>query len=87
MTGGYVYRGRKVPALEGIYLFGDFCSGRIWGLRRKGTAFRMARLLDTEARISSFGEDEVGELYVVDYRGRILRFVPGDIPVPEELRE
>jgi glucose/arabinose dehydrogenase len=86
VTGCYVYRGRRVPALFGIYVFGDFCSGRIWGLKRAGKSWKMARLLDTEARISSFGEDEEGELYVVDYGGRVLRFVPGDIPVPEELR-
>lgn len=86
VTGGYVYRGRRIPVLWGIYIFGDFCSGRIWGLRRTGGAWKMGRLLDTEARISSFGEDEEGELYVVDYGGRVLSFVPGDVPVPEELR-
>ncbi len=86
VTGGYVYRGRKVLALAGIYLFGDFCSGRIWGLVRKDGGWKVAELLDTEARLSSFGEDEEGELYLVDYGGRIYRFVPGNLPVPEELR-
>ncbi len=66
VTGGYVYRG-AIAALQGIYFYGDFCSGRIWGLRRTGTAFETALLTDTTLSISTFGEDEAGELYVADY--------------------
>ena len=66
VTGGYVYRG-AAAALQGIYFYGDFCSGRIWGLRRTGTAFEAALLADTTLSISTFGEDEAGELYVADY--------------------
>ena len=66
VTGGYVYRG-SAAALKGIYFYGDFCSGRIWGLRRTATGFETALLIDTTFSISTFGEDEAGELYVADY--------------------
>jgi glucose/arabinose dehydrogenase len=72
VTGGYVYRGRAIPELEGTYLFGDFCSGEIFGLR-KGVR---SLLLATDLRISSFGEDEAGELYVVDHGGGVYRLEP-----------
>jgi glucose/arabinose dehydrogenase len=72
VTGGYVYRGRAIPQLKGTYVFGDFCSGEIFGLR-KG---RRAILLDTELAIASFGEDEAGEVYVVDLvAGAVSRIV------------
>jgi glucose/arabinose dehydrogenase len=74
ITGGYVYRGRRSRALHGIYIFGDYCSGRIWGLERAGSGRWTVRdLLETPLRISSFGEDESGEIYAVDHRGGIYR--------------
>jgi len=72
VTGGYVYRGGKIPALFGTYVFGDFCSGEIWGYREGTTRL----LLDTNLQITSFGEDWAGELYVVGYGGEIFRIVP-----------
>lgn len=73
VTGGYVYRG-SVPALRGTYLYGDFCSGMIWGLRHNGTVWTSLMLLDSPLLISTFGEDEAGELYVADYgTGAIYR--------------
>jgi hypothetical protein len=70
VTGGYVYRGQEFPALRGIYLFGDFCSGRIWGLAPgQDGAWRVAEVAHTNSRISAFGEDEAGELYVLDMGG------------------
>jgi glucose/arabinose dehydrogenase len=66
VTGGYVYRGSS-PALQGVYFYGDFCSGRIWGLQRSGSAWTSTLLADTALAISTFGEDEAGELYVADY--------------------
>lgn len=75
VTGGYVYRG-SMPSLVGTYLYGDFCSGRIWGLRRNGASWENRLLLDSSLRISTFGEDESGELYVADYAtGDIFRVV------------
>lgn len=67
VTGGMVYRGAEFPVLGGIYLYGDYCSGRIWGLRRHDGEWRTAELLDTTLSISTFGEDEGGEVYVADH--------------------
>ncbi len=72
VTGGYVYRGTQYPALIGHYLFGDYCSGRIWSLVNTGR-WTMRQLIDSPFSISSFGEDERGELYVVHYGGAIYR--------------
>jgi hypothetical protein len=66
VTGGYVYRGNDYPNLQGIYFLGDYCSGRIWGLQKTGENWGNSLLLDTGFRISSFGEDEGGELYLAD---------------------
>ncbi len=77
VIGGYVYRGSAIPSLVGAYLYGDFGSGRIWMLRHKGKKVtEQALLLETGRLISAFGEDEEGELYVVDYKGKILKMVP-----------
>jgi len=69
VTGGYVYRGAALPELAGVYLFGDYCSGRIWSLQRTVGAWQRATFGDTDFNISSFGEDAIGELYVLDHRG------------------
>ncbi len=75
VIGGYVYRGNRYPALAGKYVFGDYCSGRIWSLDAGGAARQKPVLLrDTSLTISAFGEGENGTLYVLDYgRGRLLR--------------
>lgn len=78
ITGGYVYRGKALPGLVGSYLYGDYCTGYIWGLTREAGEWRAVRLVDSGANITSFGEDEDGELYVVDRRGAIYRIVPAD---------
>jgi glucose/arabinose dehydrogenase len=67
VTGGYVYRGTRQPAMRGTYLFGDYCSGRIWTLPSSGLVPR--RLAETSLQISSFGEGEDGEVYLVDLVG------------------
>ncbi|WP_246329817.1 PQQ-dependent sugar dehydrogenase [Geomonas limicola] len=68
ITGGYVYRG-NTSALQGTYLYGDFCSGRIWGAQHTGTTWHTALLNDSTLGISTFGEDETGEVYLADYNG------------------
>lgn len=73
ITGGYVYRGSAIPALNGTYVYGDFCSGEIFGLR-DGT---QRVLTSTGLAIASFGEDGAGELYVVEHDGEIYRIVSG----------
>lgn len=78
VTGGYVYRGRALPELAGVYLFSDYCTGTLWALRRDAAATaRVEVLLETRLAVSSFGEDEQGELYLCDHRGgAIHRLVP-----------
>jgi len=72
VTGGYVYRGATYPDLRGVYLFGDYCSGRVWGLDANGPNTQSPVLLyDTGANISSFGEDQAGNVYLVDHGGDI----------------
>ncbi len=63
VTGGYVYRGRLYP-LVGAYLYADYCQGQFWALTRTGETWVSTPLLDTQLLVSSFGEDEDGELYV-----------------------
>ena len=75
VTGGYVYRGQRMPALNGVYLYADFCSGRIWGLRYDGTdVTAQAELARAPFEISSFGEDAGGEVYVLGFDGGIYTF-------------
>jgi glucose/arabinose dehydrogenase len=70
ITGGYRYRGDAFPQLQGTYLFADFVTGRIWSMTRgSGSWNDPQEELDTNLSISSFGEDEEGELYVVDFGG------------------
>ncbi len=77
ITGGYVYRGKRLPELVGAYLFGDYCSGRIWALRREPAGLTVSTLLESGLAISSFGEDESGEIYVCDHlNGRVFRIDP-----------
>ncbi len=76
VTGGYVYRGQALPALRGVYLFGDYCSGTLWALARTSEGgWNGVALLATGLSISSFGEDEAGEVYVVDLGGSVYRIV------------
>lgn len=76
VTGGYVYRGARLPELYGRYVFGDYANGRIWALSWDGEAVTQNVLLsDTDLPISSFGEDAAGELYVVALSGTLHRLV------------
>ena len=75
VTGGYVYHGTDFPALQGIYFYGDYCTGRIWGLQHNG-GWQSQELLDSPQNISSFGEDEFGEMYLADMAtGAIFQLV------------
>jgi glucose/arabinose dehydrogenase len=69
VTGGYAYRGASLPELAGQYLYGDYCSGVIWSLSQEGGEWVNRQLFDTTSAISSFGEDEAGELYMLDLDG------------------
>jgi glucose/arabinose dehydrogenase len=73
VTGGYVYRGFLSPALDGLYIFGDYCSGIIWGLdQRPNGRWRATELLASGALITSFGEDNAGELYLADASAGVI---------------
>jgi glucose/arabinose dehydrogenase len=74
VTGGYVHRGADSPPLNGTYIYGDFCSGRIWAVPSTAASPASPTLIaDTAMLISSFGEDEAGRLYVVDHKGAVYR--------------
>jgi glucose/arabinose dehydrogenase len=75
IVGGYVYRGESIPDLQGVYLYGDWGSGRIWtAYQDESGVWQSNEFMQTGHAISSFGEDEQGELYLVDYAGSVLRF-------------
>jgi glucose/arabinose dehydrogenase len=74
ITGGYVYRGKKYVDLIGRYFFGDYCGGQMWALAQDANgAWKMTILSAAGFSLSSLGEDQDGELYVVDYGGAIYR--------------
>lgn len=74
VTGGYVYRGEELPDLQGVYFYADYATGRIWGLYRDANGnWQNVIFRDSGLTISSFGEDEAGELYIVDHGGRVFR--------------
>lgn len=75
VTGGYVYRGAQFPQLVGQYIYGDFCSGRVWSVQPGASGWQISIVAETGEQISSFGEDRAGELYLVSYNGSIWRVV------------
>ena len=78
VTGGYVYRGERLPSLYGAYVYGDFCSGRIWALRYEGgQVTEQLEVVDSRLEISSFGEDQDGEILVLSFDGGMYRLVVG----------
>ena len=79
VSGGYVYRGADVPGLVGRYVYADFCSGTIWALHRDAEGqWVNETLLETDLSITSFGEDEAGELYVLNRQGTISRIAAAE---------
>ena len=85
ITGGYVYRGRALPALDGVYFYADYCTALVRSLRWKdgdagvGDVWDWRAALDPEERLanlSSFGEDAAGELYLLSLDGDVYKFVP-----------
>jgi glucose/arabinose dehydrogenase len=73
ITGGFVYRGSDIPSLAGTYLYGDFCTGTLWGLDSSSDGTLPSRvLLESTLSISSFAEGNDGEFFVLDYTGGTL---------------
>jgi len=77
VTGGYVYRGLDLPEWQGIYFYGDYCNGTVWGLIRTAQNNWQSKVLfQTGVKITTFGVDEAGEIYLADYRnGSLLRLI------------
>lgn len=74
ITGGYAYRGTSWPELNGVYLYADYCTGEVWGLTPAADGgLKSQTALQTGTYITSFGEDESGELYVIDDGGTVSR--------------
>lgn len=87
VAGGYVYRGSRSPALRGLYLFGDFCTGTVWGIAPDGSEGRAVAVVgETGASISSFGEDEDGELYLTDLASGTVFMITGRAQSPAPRR-
>jgi glucose/arabinose dehydrogenase len=76
ISGGYVYRGKAIPALRGRYVYGDYCSGAVWSLRISGGhAVGIRREAITVPGLSSFGQDAAGELYAASLAGKVWKLV------------
>ena len=84
ITGGYVYRGKQIPDLYGRYIFGDYCTGRVWSIIiEDGVGKDVIEYTDSirksmgkrEFYLSSFGQDNNNELFIIDYNGTIYRLV------------
>lgn len=73
VTGGYVYHGR-IEGLKNKYIFSDFCSGNIWTIDLSSNEYEKERLLKGPFQISSLGQDENGEVYILSFDGRIYTF-------------
>lgn len=67
VTGGYVYRGKEYPALDGKYFYGDFCSGQLYTAEKVESQWQTTLITKTPYRISTFGEDSQGEVYLANY--------------------
>jgi glucose/arabinose dehydrogenase len=79
VIGGYVYRGARLPHLVGAYIYGDFCSGKIWGFRYDGGLREGPTLLaETGLSITSFGQDLAGDLYILSRNSGIYRLAPAE---------
>ena len=84
VTGGYVYRGKEIDELRGHYIFGDYCTGKIWSFKvvdGKINEYKewMLKIKDKEIYLSSFGQDGNGELYLIDHRGGIYKIISIEI--------
>jgi glucose/arabinose dehydrogenase len=71
VTGGYVYRGAAMPEWNGIYLYGDYCSGKVWALISSNGQWQSQVMFETGVTITSFGQDESGEIYLASDNGSV----------------
>ncbi len=74
VTGGYVYRGTELSEWNGVYFFGDYCNGKIWGMLPDGDgSWKVSLLFESGQNISSFGQDRSGEVYLISHTGSIYK--------------
>ncbi len=85
ITGGVVYRGTKIPELTGAYVFGDFCTARLWALSISGgtTIFTDLGVDVPGGQLASFGVDPDGEILMLSLSGQVSRLVPAVVPSPD----
>ena len=77
VTGGFVYRGARIPDLQGAYVFADYCQGDLRALRQENGQVVVERALDVNAaNVAAFGQDQDGELYVLSQGDGVLRIDP-----------
>ena len=80
ITGGVVYRGKAIPALQGVYLYADYVAGKMWGIRYDEAQGQVVAHYEIElpgnVPVITFGADADGEVYFSDPAGRIFKFVP-----------
>jgi hypothetical protein len=74
VTGGYVYRG-TIPEWNGVYLYGDYCSGKVWALILVDGLWQSQVMFETGSTITTFGQDELGEIYFASDNGNIYRLI------------
>ena len=81
VIGGPVYRGDKLPGLNGTFVYGDYITGTIWGLRTDDQDYQHRTLVDTDQRITAFTQGTAGELFVLDYdlTGQVYELLPSDL--------
>jgi glucose/arabinose dehydrogenase len=75
VTGGYVYRG-TIPEWNGVYIYGDYCSGKVWALIQVNGQWQSRIMFETGVTITSFGQDESGEIYLASDDGSIYHLTP-----------
>ena len=81
ITGGGVYRGTTYLRMQGMYFYGDYCTGKIWGLIFSN-GWHYQQLLDTNLSISTFGEDEAGNLYLADLSSGVIYQIGDNVTAP-----
>lgn len=81
VIGGPVYRGSALPDLDGTFVYGDYITGTIWGLKLEDDSYSHRTLVDTDLRITSFTVSSAGELYVLDYdfTGQVYELLPSEL--------
>src|SRR5205823_1821476 len=92
VTGGYVYHGTRLAELTGMYIYGDYETGKIYGFKDEGKyPGKPVLLAETPVRVVGFGEDNNGELVILDYMGTLHQLIPSpkvdQPPFPKKLSE